>query len=667
MAIVVLSASAASAASIAVSPADVKAWCQYLIPLPKSVEITSKVTVAASDVAIVEPVGADKVVAQAVKELKQALGQGDDAKVASAPAFSIDFVLGGPDSAKLKALKNSDQAYTIVPVADKGLKLEALTSKGLYYASKTLQQFIRARSSVGNVDVPLVTITDWPDLDERGLWGGDSAANLDWMAERKMNVTENISSRFVTRDGRGQSGPKDYWINAPAEAPIRAIKIVPAVLHLELVSGPYKDDKGEYTIFDIFPKLKATNGGEEGVICYSNPQFQDVLADWIVDLKNLPGVEEVSVWMTENLGGAGGCKCEECKKVDRSVLEMRTAIAAWKKAEQRLGKQFPLRILTSEETRSAEKEMFAEMLSEHVKLLYYDSLLTYTTGKAPMIDTDVENFIKGGGWASPVPNLSAFVRLVNPFTCPQFSHYRLNEFVDKGCSGLLGYACMGLKNSRFIVEGAAEWAWNAKGRTPEEFAYSWAVRQGLKDPAKFAEWNKLHSAVAWDMYGSDFPSKNPSSAERGGVATMIRNGKVPPLGWTQGPARGPWGEIKSIAHFDADLADQKKAVRLAKEMGIPEFYYESLVVDGYVRAMRAAYDLSLITKNGKILPGKQDQAAKLMKAYVDSLGQSADALPRWIQAISGGSLPTDLGSVEAVNNAINAMEKLATDWGLKLK
>lgn len=658
---------AAFGATTAVSADEAKAWCRYLVPLPKSVEIAKKVVLKASQVAIVSPKDADKIVDQAVKELWQAMGR--DGSAGSTGDFTIQMVLGGPDADKLKSLKNSSQAYSITPVGDAGLRLVALTSRGLYYASKTLQQLVRPRVEGEGVEIPLLTVTDWPDLDERGLWGGDSAMNLDWLAERKMNVTENISTRDVTRDGRGHSGPKGYWVNAPEEAPVRAIKVVPAVLHLELVSGPYGKEGEQYTLFDVYPKLKATNGGEEGVICYSQPEFINVLADWIVDLKNLPGVEEVSVWLTENLGGKGGCKCDECKKGDRNLLEMRAAIAGWKKAQERVGK-FGLRILTSEETRRSEKAMFAELPLD-VKLLYYDSLLTYTTGKAPMVDVDVEDFIKRGGWAAPVPNLSAFVRLVNPFTCPQFSHYRLNEFVDTGCSGLLGYACMGLRNSRFVVEGAAEWAWNAKGRTPEEFAISWAVREGLKDPEEFAAWNKVHAPVAWDVYGSDFPYSE-KRGHPGPTAKLLRSGKLPPLGFTQGAFRGHWGQIKTIEQFDADIANEAKAVQMAREMGVPEFYYESLIVDGYIRAMRSVYDLGKIVRNGKVAPGKDAEAARLIKTYVACMNQSADNIYKWLAAVSGTKVnipppDEDTESVRVVKEAVRNMEKLAADMGLDLK
>lgn len=659
---------AACAAPVKIIPAEAKAWCRYLVPLPKSVDLTSKLVVKPSDVAVVPPTTADVVTDQACKELRAAIGQ--SAAGASA-TFKIEMVVGGPEADKLKGLKNSSQAYSITPKdGDSGLRLVALTSRGLYYAAKTLQQLVRAKATSDQVEMPLLTVTDWPDLDERGLWGGDSAANLAWMAERKMNVTENISSRNVTRDGRGHSGPKDYWINAPEEAPKYAVKVVPAVLHLELVSGPFGEDNDKYTLFDVYPMLKATNGGEDGVICYSRPEFANVIADWIVDLKSLPGVEEVSVWLTENLGGKGGCKCEQCKKGDRNVLEMRCALAGWRKAEERLGIKFPIRILTSEETRPSEKALFAELPLD-AKLLYYDSLLTYTTGRAPMIDVDVKDYIKRGGWASPVPNLSAFVRLVNPFTCPDFSRYRLNDFVDSGCSGLLGYACMGLKNSRFLVEGAAEWGWNAKGRNPHEFALSWAVRNGLKDPEAFAAWNDLHAKVAWDVYGSDFPYSE-KRGHPGPTAKLLRSGKMPPLGFTQGAFRGHWGEIKTIEQFDLDIANEGKALEMAKAMGIPEFYYETVIVNDYIRAMRAAYDLSKIVKNAKVARGKEQAAGKLMKSYCDYMTEAHETIYKWLAAVSGHKYSPpeneedDTESVRVVKEAVKNMKQLASDMGLNI-
>jgi len=632
-------------------------WIRHVVPLPKSISIAEAAAVAPSAVEIAPPAGDDKIVAQACKELREAIGI-VGSKAPANPAFKIELSLGGAD--ELRGLKNSDQAYSIKPVdGNRGLRLAALAPRGLYYASKTLQQLIRARATKVKVQIPIVTITDWPDLQDRGLWGGDSAMHCEWLAERKLNVTENISTRDVDKDGRGHSGPKSFWKDALTEGPIRGINVIPAVLHLEQVAGPYSD--GKLTLFDIYPNLKAKDS-EGGAICYSQPQFVDVLADWIVELKSLPNVTEVSVWLAENLHGVGGCKCDQCAKTDRTVLETRTVLAAWKKAKERVG-DFGLRVLTSEETRSANKLMLDELPSG-VKVWFYDSLFTYTTGKEPMVFPEFEEFAKKGGWVGVVPNISAFVRLVHPFTCPDFSHYRLNDFVDHGMSGLLGYACMGLMNSRFLVEGAAEWGWNAKGRTPHEFALSWAVRQKLKDPEAFAAWTDTNGPVAWDVYGSDFPYSEKRN-NPGPIAKLLRAGTLPPLGQVSGAFRGPWGQIKTIEQFDKDVAAAAKSVKMARKMGIPEFEYESLVIDGYIRAIRAAYDLGPLVPGGKLAPGKEKEAAKLFKAYIAALNQSLDALPKWLNAASGAGEKTFL-STEVVAESIRKMEQLAADLGLDL-
>src|ERR1043166_2432409 len=160
--------------------------------------------------------------------------------------------------------------------------------------------------------------------------------------------------------------------------PRMGIEHAPVVLHLEQLSNT--------GIFDAYPELRA-KGGTPTVICYSQPAFVKVLADWITELGSLPTVVRVDVWFSENMGNKVGCQCESCKKVNRSVQEARTVIAAWQEARKRrpgLG----LRVLTSEATYKDNAAVFAEIPPE-VGIWYYHSLLTYTTRQAHMIDGPV--------------------------------------------------------------------------------------------------------------------------------------------------------------------------------------------------------------------------------------------------------------------------------------
>lgn len=74
-----------------------------------------------------------------------------------------------------------------------------------------------------------------------------------------------------------------------------------------------------------------------GVICYSNPKFIPVLADWLVLWACTPGVHEVDVWMAEDMYGKTSCQCDACKKEDRSVLETAVILKAWQRARAGAG------------------------------------------------------------------------------------------------------------------------------------------------------------------------------------------------------------------------------------------------------------------------------------------------------------------------------------------
>lgn len=386
------------------------------------------------------------------------------------------------------------------------------------------------------------------------MWGSDSFLWLEWMAERKMNVDEQISALSVDpQTKRGHAAPKPGYEALVTVGPRHAVQPVPVVLHLEQLSG-----KG---VLEAYPSLRA-QGGQEGAICYSQPEFVGVLADWIVDLRHLPGVKDVDVWLAENLHGQGGCRCAECRKVDRSVLELRTVLAAWRLAKQKVG-DVGLRVLASEETYPSHALMFRE-LPPDVKLWYYHSLFTYNTGETPMITGEVEKLARGGHWVGVCPNLNANVGRANPFTGAPFIHYRMNEFVRKNIKGLIGYATPRVRYARFNVEAAAA-----------------------------------------------------------------------------------------------------RAVALAREIGEAEFIQESLVVQGYINALKALYELKqLVTPQG-VAPQNRDTAKRYFRMYVDALQQSATALPQW-----EATLPSQSGeerftgrTVELLQTMMKQMKETAAGLG----
>ncbi len=629
-----------------VSQAEAAKWLQHLTPLPREINIPAKLACKRGEIALVGlPGGTTKVVEQALRELTQLLQT--SATGTKPTKFKITFQLGGAAAETLKAVKNSTQAYRITPETDgNGLRLVALSDRGLYYASKTLQQLFRARATGDALEMPLVTVTDWPEMETRGLWGSDSFDWLPWLAERKMNYQENISRMWVDPETkRGHARVKSGTEQLLRLGPRMGIEHAPVVLHLEQL-----DNTG---LFAAYPNLRGKDGGKPGAICYSQPEFVGVLTDWITELGSQPTVERVDVWFTENLNDKGGCKCEKCSKTNWVLAEARTVIAAWQEAQKRkpgLG----LRVLTSEATRKDNAALFAEIPRE-VGIWYYDSLLTYTTRKAGMIHGPVFKTAQSGHWVGVCPNLVARIGWAQPFTSPQFIHARMTEFTSKGLQGMIGYATPRTVMGRFNIEAAMEWLWNPTGRTPQAFARSWAVREKIRDPEKFAEWTELVGPVSWAIYGSEWPAGELRKAISG-VAPLLEKAELPALGdFKWGIYGSPWGDIQTPAELNANTVAAKRGVKLAREIGAEEFIQESLVIQGYADSLKALWELKqLVTKKG-IAPDKLAAAREQFAKYESSLEQARTALRAWENAVMAGS--SRRGFTDSAVETLQAMSK----------
>ncbi len=649
----VLCAAVSQASPSTLTASEATNWIRYTVPLPKSIKLFAKVPVPVRKVRIVCDAPRDMVIDQAIKELAELFGSEESADA----VFTVSLILGGPESESLKELKNADQAYRITAPDERTIRLIALSSRGLYYAAKTLQQLVSAKKTTYELTMPMLDVLDWPDMQKRGLWGTDNFAHLKWLGDRKMNLMEQISALGVDQNGKLFAKLKEDREPLVSEGPRYGIEFSPVILHLEQSSGH---------IMQVYPQVKGKSTSHPGVMCYSQPEVVEALAEWMVQLASLPNVTSVDTWMTENLGGAVGCQCERCKASGKPwpVLEARAIVNAWRKAQERLGRPFKLRIMTAESTEFCNFEVFREIPPE-VELAYYHSLLTYNTFRRPMLRKYIAEEAARGRWVGVVPNLSPTVGFCEPFTGAHFIYYRMTEFVTKGLSGLLGYATPRVHYYRFNVEAAAEWAWNLRGRTPKEFAYSYAIRQGWKDPEKFAEWSETMGPVGWDVFGSGFPNEELRRS-MGTVATRLERGELPPLGfilWDAYPS--PWGNIPNETQLNNDVEAAARGVRLAKELGIPSILYESLVIDGYIRAIKALYELKQIVRPAGVPPIRRDVANYWFKQYVAGLKQARAALPRWEDTVvlSPADPRFTDKPIEVINNMIKEMTSLARRLG----
>lgn len=478
------------------------------------------------------------------------------------------------------------------------------------------------------------------------------------MGDRKLNHAELISAQGVDKDGKSYAGGRMAMFT---DGPKYGIDPVFVSLHLEQVS--YSG------VFAAYPELKGKSE-HPGVMCYSQPRTIGIMADWMAQLASLPNAKGVDQWMSENLKGMIGCQCDLCKAtgVDPMVLEARAIVKAWRMAEERIGRKIDLRVLTSEATEEFNRLILAE-LPRGVKLVDHHSLLTYTCWHAPQLRQYLSDWANRGGWLSVCSNIGSMPGYWVPFDSPQFIRYRMQEYMDKGVSGLLGYSVPRIPFNRINTEAAAEYTWNVKGRSTREFAASWAVRQGLADPEKFAEYTEAVGQVLWDAYGSEWTSR----AENwilDPIDKRLLEGNIPDLGYVHwGFMTWPFGSIKTLEQLDGDVALADRALKLAEEMKLPEFIEEARVARGLIRSLKALYELKHLVRDGTIRPDDKDSATHQFNVFLRSLREVCRALPRWEAhvRVPGDVLYTDKPVKIMRDELIDRMTKAARKLGIETR
>ena len=191
---------------------DAKTWTDYTIPMPKTIEITGKVRVAGErgDCATREH---DQITLQVAKELREAFGTDENARPpcqagVHAQARDRRAGLGGAEVARRTPTRPA--GYIAPADAPNELRIVALAPRGLYYAAKTLQQLVLAKADGDFVEMPILNMTDWPDMEDRGLWGADPYryGYLRWLGDLKMNELEQICG---CRNGRQRQAHSRRW------------------------------------------------------------------------------------------------------------------------------------------------------------------------------------------------------------------------------------------------------------------------------------------------------------------------------------------------------------------------------------------------------------------------------------------------------------------------
>ena len=589
-----------------------------LTPLPKSVRVRGTVSVPAGEIRVPLPGAPSALDEASLAELAAVLGVDPGTIVTDSPSseggrtFLIDLRRAASDRDLIGTPTNADQAYGIEPVsaADgagvRGIRCAALTDRGTYYAVKTLKQLLAGATAEGTATgtcvVPICEVRDWPDMAERGQWGGSCTTDIEWLSDLKFNLIE-VHAKTRVDDAGVPTANIDLELLARAAR--HGVRVVPIVHHLEQLARS--------GLFKAYPNLRGK--GAENSICFAQPQIVTVLSQWLRQLGETPGVDQAMIWLSEE---GKGCTCEDCARDDRFVNEVRVCVGAWRKAREScpgLG----LRLLLTQASYKSNDRILAATPPE-VRISYYHGGLTYNTSRRPMIYPLLEDYAREAKWLGVYPTVSASWRIVAPFTHPGFVHSRMNEFVDKGLTCLVTYCVPANVYYRANVEAAMEWSWNAKGRTPREFAISYAVRRGLDPPKVFADWCEAIGPVSWDIYGSGFPYREVY----GGTDGIIRG--------RAGFGSGIFAEFADEEQLSRDATAGAEALELARVLGHEEYLVETRIVQAYLQLLTAVWELSKLVEKDHVTEANRVKAGKWFGAFDESCTAIVSLYPQWSAA-----------------------------------
>ncbi len=645
-------------------------WRRCLIPLPH--EIFVQDICHPEEISIQVRPDAGDIEKHAVSELEQLFvekagmapsGRGFEIVIGVADA---DGRLAGllVDTRRLEALPNKEQAYIIRPRGREGLLLSALNERGVYYAVRTLYQLLEHGISEGRVSIPLVNVTDWPDMDERGMWNfPDPETWVPWMSSIKLNYGKMASTKLETVK-RDKPNRATLDRDLMQKAHLKAFNYLPYILHLNFLQ-----DCG---LFKAYPELAGVGdgalagryfahkqGNQHRAPCVSNPLFTKILTEWMMDIAS-QGAGEVSCWLSER---PCQCGCVNCTAVGQFVLESRAFVAAWEKVREN-HPDFQIRIFLSTTTTVRNYRVLAELPPgvkveracatglERVTHIPRDLLAN------PLMDLDADR----GRWiASYDVPIGANGLVDTPeFKVPQSSAHRIKDFVGQlirrkysGAYGMMAWSNLGVETAGFNIRALAEWSWNLNGRSEKEFAIAWATREGYEDPEAVGEWAELMGPVEFDVYDSDFPV----CYSWGKAITMVQNKERPYLG------EGMFRYYTGPEDFDHKLTACDRALEIAEGFENPYLANETRVVRSYVELAKCVYRVAEEMATLDLTdPTVQDKLREAIQNLERAGEENAAAIQTWRSALGPEPWHRRVhDTIKATETTVREISRFVTD------
>ncbi|MFN0171660.1 MAG: glycoside hydrolase family 20 zincin-like fold domain-containing protein [Bryobacteraceae bacterium] len=631
-----LSSPASGAGAVPLSGQASVRWMRWLLPLPHEVRLDRKMVVPRGRIQVTLRPGAGPVERQAAGELSSILGATD-----GAPLFTI--LVGIQDKAwpqgalpesrrkRLESLPNRDQAYAILPAADSALLLTALDGKGVYYAARTLSQLLETSARQQDVDVPLADITDWPDMEERGLWNFPDPANwVPWMTSLKLNYGKMSNTQLKTVERGGRNG---VVIETPLYELARrqAMQYMPYLIHLNFL-----DASG---LFRAYPELAGRGdaalagryfahkrGSQHRAPFAAHPQFQKIVQEWLEDMA-AQGVDEVSCWLSER---PAEDQRPETTAVGQFVLAGRALVNAWREVRQR-HPQFRIRLFLSTVTTERDYRVVAEAPPEvRIERACATALERVThlprdLFRYPLLD----HYAAEGRWVASydVP-IGANARVDTPeYKVPQTSVHRVRDYLVqlsqrryRGAYGMLAWSRKARETYGFSTAALAEYGWNLNGRGTRAFATAWATREGMENPEAFGEWSEIMGPIEFDVYDSEFPV----AYSWGKFIQLIRERRRPYLG------EGVFRYYTNPRDFSGKIAACDRAMAIAERFQNPYFADETRIVRSYVRLAQWLYEIAeQVSLDSLESLASQDKLRKSLRGLEAAGEENANAIRLW--------------------------------------
>jgi len=439
------------------------------------------------------------------EELKAARGRPAKLKLVITVGSGADGPRGAGTRARinshhLSTRPNAEQAYALKTVeAQEGLTISLRANKapGLYYGLQTFEHLAGALFEEGQIRFPAVDVVDWPEIEYRGCWGGlpsgwgaGTPEEFDhWLglfAERRLNLLDLPKVRLREADG-DLTVRWDFPLSLLETAKQHCIQMSPAIVHLSdyirrqavLVKKRFPGAVGQ-------PYRTTTHA-----ICHSHPDTGKLVTFILQEAAKSIPAERFAVWLSEAEAPAGVCHCPECRGDARKffVNEAKAVVAAIK--EVRSGRPDLRFCLLLSQGSYPHNLALLKQVPTDVELAFYHGGMTYQTYIDQLnMRPSVDEMRRLGYRVGVVPILTCSSSYggigLFPFQTPRFMKMLMAEAHVRDLSFVMPQIAPHFLIHDFNTQAQAEFCWNSDGRTPEQFALSWATRRRMKEPEKAA-------------------------------------------------------------------------------------------------------------------------------------------------------------------------------------